>query len=426
MKIQEIFAREILDSRGNPTIEVDVVLEGGFLGRAAIPSGASTGTFEAVELRDGDKSRYLGKGVLKAIKNVHQIIKPAILGMSGLNQRALDNRLIELDGTENKGKLGANAMLGISLAAAKAAAQYLDIPLYRYIGGTNAVTLPVPMMNILNGGKHADNNVDIQEFMIMPTGAKSFREGLRMCGEVYQNLKLLLKEKGFSTSIGDEGGFAPNLDSNEQALQLIVEAIDRANFAAGKDIMIALDPAASEFFVDGQYNLAGQGSKMSSKELLAYYEYLIGNYPIISIEDGFHEEDWEAFAEMTKKLGNKIQVMGDDIYVTNPIRLGRGIKENTSNSILIKLNQIGTLSETLDTIQMAHRAGYTTVVSHRSGETEDTTIAQLAVAINGGQIKTGAPARSERVAKYNQLLRIEEELGSYSIYPGMQCFYNLK
>ena len=426
MKIQEVLAREILDSRGNPTIEVDVMLEGGFFGRAAIPSGASTGTFEAVELRDGDKSRYLGKGVLKAVQNVHEIIRPAVIGMSVLEQRALDNLLIELDGTENKGKLGANAMLGVSLAAAKAAAQYLDIPLYRYIGGTNAITVPVPMMNILNGGKHADNNVDIQEFMVMPTGAKSFREALQMCAEVYQNLKILLKEKGFSTSIGDEGGFAPNLNSNEQALQLIVEAINRANYTPGKDIMIALDPAASEFFVDGQYDLAGQGVKMNSKELLAYYEYLISNYPIISIEDGFHEEDWEAFEEMTKKLGNKIQVMGDDIYVTNPVRLGRGIQENTTNSILIKLNQIGTLSETLDTIQMAHRAGYTTVVSHRSGETEDTTISELVVAINAGQIKTGAPARSERVAKYNQLLRIEEQLGTASIYPGLKCLYNLK
>lgn len=426
MKIQEVLAREILDSRGNPTIEVDVILEGGFFGRAAIPSGASTGTFEAVELRDGDKARYLGKGVLNAVRNVHEIIKPAIIGINGLNQRELDSQLIELDGTDNKGKLGANAMLGVSLATAKAAAQYLDIPLYRYIGGTNAVTMPVPMMNILNGGKHADNNVDIQEFMIMPTGAKSFREALRICAEVYQNLKILLKEKGFSTSIGDEGGFAPNLDSNEHALQLIVEAINRANYTPGEDIVIALDPAASEFFVDGQYDLAGQGVKMSSKELLAYYEYLINKYPIISIEDGFHEEDWDAFAEMNKNLGDKIQVMGDDLYVTNPLRLKRGIKENTTNSILIKLNQIGTLSETLDTIQMAHRAGYTTVVSHRSGETEDTTISELVVAINGGQIKTGAPARSERVAKYNQLLRIEEQLGAASVYPGIKCFYNLR
>ncbi|MDF2547462.1 MAG: enolase [Anaerosolibacter sp.] len=426
MKINNVLAREVLDSRGNPTIEVDVILENGILGRAAIPSGASTGTFEAVELRDGESNRYFGKGVLKAVCNVKEIIKPAIIGESVLDQRHIDNLLIELDGTENKEKLGANAMLGVSLAVAKAAAASLNLPLYRYIGGTNAITIPVPMMNILNGGKHADNNVDIQEFMIMPTGATSFKDALRICAEVYHNLKALLKKNGLNTSIGDEGGFAPNLASNEQALQYIVEAIEKAKYEPGKDVMIALDPAASEFYVDGKYDLAGQGVIMDSAELISYYKYLISKYPIISIEDGFHEEDWEAFQKMTDVFGSRIQVMGDDLYVTNPNRLQRGIKGRTTNSILIKLNQIGTLSETLDTIQMAHRAGYTTVVSHRSGETEDTTIADLVVAVNAGQIKTGAPARSERVAKYNQLLRIEEQLGSTAIYLGRKCFYNLK
>lgn len=426
MKINNVLAREVLDSRGNPTIEVDVILENGIMGRAAIPSGASTGTFEAVELRDGENNRYFGKGVLKAVCNVEEIIKPAIIGESALNQRNIDNLLIDLDGTENRGKLGANAMLGVSLAVAKAAAAHLNLPLYRYIGGTNAITIPVPMMNILNGGKHADNNVDIQEFMIMPTGANSFKDALRICAEVYHDLKALLKEKGLNTSIGDEGGFAPNLASNEQALQYIVEAIERANYEPGKDVMIALDPAASEFYVDGKYDLAGQGVVMDSAELISYYEYLISKYPIISIEDGFHEEDWHAFQRMTDIFGRRIQIMGDDLYVTNPNRLQRGIEEKTTNSILIKLNQIGTLSETLDTIQMAHRAGYTTVVSHRSGETEDTTIADLVVAVNAGQIKTGAPARSERVAKYNQLLRIEEQLGTAATYLGTKCFYNLK
>ncbi|MFZ5969425.1 MAG: phosphopyruvate hydratase [Bacillota bacterium] len=426
MKIKNVKAREILDSRGNPTIEVDVALESGIVGRAAIPSGASTGTFEAVELRDGDKSRYMGKGVLSAVRNVEETIKPAVVGMSVLNQRRIDNVMIELDGTENKAKLGANAILGVSLAAAKAAAQYLDIPLYQYIGGVNAVTVPVPMMNILNGGKHADNNVDIQEFMVMPIGAKSFKEGLKICAEVYHSLKTLLKKQGYNTSIGDEGGFAPNLNSNEEALQLIVEAIRAAKYAPGYEVMIALDPAASEFYEEGRYNLAGEGKVMTSDELIEYYAYLIGKYPIISIEDGFHEDDWDAFRKMTQKVGKKIQIMGDDLYVTNPERLARGIQEHTTNSILIKLNQIGTLSETLDTIQMAHRAGYTTVVSHRSGETEDTTIADLVVAVNAGQIKTGAPARSERVSKYNQLLRIEEQLASTAKYSGKDCFYNLR
>ncbi|MBQ3198947.1 MAG: phosphopyruvate hydratase [Firmicutes bacterium] len=424
--IIDVNAREILDSRANPTVEVEVFLDDGSFGRAAVPSGASTGVHEAVELRDGDKERFLGKGVTQAVNNVMEIIAPAIIGLSAFEQAALDKLLIELDGTDNKGKLGANAILGVSLAVAKAAANSLGQPLYRYIGGANAKTLPVPMMNILNGGQHADNNVDIQEFMVMPVGAGTFAEGLRMGAEVFHNLKAVLKEKGLVTAVGDEGGFAPNLGSNEEALQVIVAAIERAGYKPGVDVKLALDVAASEMFEDGKYNLAGEGKVMTSAEMIEYYAELLEKYPIISIEDGLAEDDWEGWQELTAKLGGKVQLVGDDLFVTNTKRLQQGIAQAAGNSILIKVNQIGTLTETLDAIEMAKRAGYTAVVSHRSGETEDTTIADIAVATNAGQIKTGAPSRTDRVAKYNQLLRIEDELAEAAVYPGVAAFYNLK
>lgn len=418
--IEEIYAREILDSRGNPTVEVEVLLEDGAMGRAAVPSGASTGAFEAVELRDGDKTRYLGKGVLKAVENVNEIIAPEMEGLNPFDQPAIDRELIALDGTDNKGKLGANAILGVSLANAKAAAESVGLPLFQYIGGVNAKELPVPMMNILNGGQHADNNVDIQEFMIMPVGAKSFKEALQMGTEVYHSLKEVLKEKSLATSIGDEGGFAPSLESNADALLAITDAIQRAGFTPGEDIVLALDVAATELYKDGKYHLEGEGLVKTSDEMIDYYEELIKQYPIVSIEDGLAEEDWEGWRKLTERLGDKIQLVGDDLFVTNPERLARGIKEKCANSILIKLNQIGTLTETLDAIEMAKRAGYTAVISHRSGETEDVTMAHVAVAVNAGQIKTGAPARTERVAKYNELLRIEELLGETAIYRGKE------
>lgn len=424
--ILDIYAREILDSRGNPTIEVDVMLEDGTLGRAAVPSGASTGMYEAVELRDDEKERYMGKGVRKAVENVNEIIAPEIVGMDALDQIGIDQAMIELDGTPNKGKLGANAILGVSMAVAKAAAQSTGMSLFQYLGGFNAKQLPVPMMNILNGGKHADNNVDIQEFMAMPVGAKSFSAALRMNVEVYHNLKKVLKDRGLNTAIGDEGGFAPNLSSNEEAIEVIIEAIKRAGYKPGEEICIALDTAASEIYKDGKYNLAGEGVVKTSAEMVDFYADLVAKYPIISIEDGLAEDDWEGWSLMTQKLGGKIQIVGDDLFVTNTERLSRGIKNGVANSVLIKVNQIGTLTETFDTIEMAKRAGYTAVVSHRSGETEDATIADIAVAVNAGQIKTGAPARTDRVAKYNQLLRIEEELGELAQYRGMEVFYNLK
>jgi enolase len=423
--IREIYGREILDSRGNPTVEVEVLLDSGFVGRAGIPSGASTGAFEAVELRDDDPSRYLGKGVQKAVNNVNGIIAPELTGYDALDQAGIDEALVELDGTPNKAKLGANAILGVSLAVAKAAAAALDLPLYRYIGGINAKQLPVPMMNILNGGEHADNNVDIQEFMIMPVGAGSFAEALRMGAEVFHNLKKVLKGKGLSTSVGDEGGFAPNLASNAQAIEVIIQAIEKAGYVPVDDIGIALDVAATELYTEGKYTLKGEGLVKTAEEMVEYYLSLVNEYSLLSIEDGLAEEDWEGWALMTKELGKRVQLVGDDLFVTNTGRLIRGIKENTANSILIKLNQIGTLTETLDCIEMAKRAGYTAVVSHRSGETEDTTIADVAVAVNAGQIKTGAPSRTDRVAKYNRLLRIEDELAGTSQYKGKDVFYNL-
>lgn len=424
--IVDVFAREILDSRGNPTIEVDAVLEDGSTGRAAVPSGASTGIYEAVELRDGDKDRYLGKGVLQAVKNVNDVIAPELVGMDALDQVAIDHMMIGLDGTPNKGKLGANAILGVSMAVAKAAAASFDIPLYQYLGGFNAKQLPVPMMNILNGGKHADNNVDIQEFMVMPVGADNFAGALRMCAEVYHNLKSVLKARGLNTAIGDEGGFAPNLASNEQAIEVIIEAISKAGYKPGEQIGIALDVASSEIYKDGKYHLEGEGVVKTAAEMVEYYERLVEKYPILSIEDGMSEDDWEGWALLTKALGNKIQLVGDDLFVTNTERLSRGIDDKVGNSILVKVNQIGSLTETFDTIEMAKRAGYTCVISHRSGETEDATIADIAVAVNAGQIKTGAPARTDRVAKYNQLLRIEEQLSDMAQYKGKEVFYNLK
>ncbi|WP_258360914.1 phosphopyruvate hydratase [Moorella sulfitireducens] len=424
--INDIYAREILDSRGNPTVEVEVFLEGGGWGRAAVPSGASTGAYEAVELRDKDEKRYFGKGVLDAVNNVNAIIAPELVGMDALDQREVDRQLIELDGTPNKGKLGANAILGVSLAVAKAAADALGLPLYRYLGGVNAHTLPVPMMNILNGGKHADNNVDLQEFMVMPAGAGSFAEALRMGAEVFHSLKAVLKGKGLGTAVGDEGGFAPDLRSNVEAIEVILEAITRAGYEPGKDCFIALDPAATELYKDGKYVFAGEGVTRTSAEMIDFYAGLVEKYPIISIEDGLAEDDWEGWQELTKRLGHKVQLVGDDLFVTNTERLGRGIKMGAANAILIKVNQIGTLTETLEAIEMAKKAGYTAVVSHRSGETEDTTIADIVVAVNAGQIKTGAPSRTDRVAKYNQLLRIEEELDAAALYPGLKAFYNLK
>lgn len=424
--IDMVLAREILDSRGNPTVEVEVGLECGCLGRAAVPSGASTGEHEAVELRDGRKKRYLGKGVLKAVENVNSIIAPEILGMYATEQVAIDQLLIDLDGTENKKKLGANAILGVSLAVAKAAAMNSDLPLYQYIGGVMARELPVPMMNVLNGGSHADNNADLQEFMIMPTGAPNFREALRWGAEIFHALKAVLKKKGRATSVGDEGGFAPELANNEEALKLIMEAIKSAGFKAGKDILLALDPASSEFFEDGHYYLkAEKKPKKTPKEMVDFYENLVKNYPIVSIEDGMAEDDWKGWKIMTERLGDRIQIVGDDLFVTNVKRLRRGIDEGIANSILIKVNQIGTLTETLQSIQMANRAGYTAVVSHRSGETEDSTIADIVVAVNAGQIKTGSLCRTDRICKYNQLLRIEEELGDTALYRGRDVFFNL-
>ncbi len=424
--IIDVLAREILDSRGNPTIEVDVLLEDGTLGRAAVPSGASTGAYEAVELRDGDKSRYLGKGVLKAVENVNEIITPEIVGMDALDQIGIDRAMIELDGTPNKAKLGANAILGVSMAAAKAAASSLDMTLYQYLGGANAKEMPVPMMNILNGGKHADNNVDIQEFMVMPVGAESVTEAVRMGAEIYHSLKKVLTGRNLATAVGDEGGFAPNLASNEEAIKVIIEAIEKAGYKPGEQVMLAIDTAATELFKDGKYHLEGEGLVKTSAEMVEYYSQLVEKYPIISIEDGMAEDDWEGWKLLTDRLGGKIQIMGDDLFVTNVERLSQGIDAKTANSILIKVNQIGTLTETFDTIEMAKRAGYTCVISHRSGETEDATIADIAVAVNAGQIKTGAPARTDRVAKYNQLIRIEEQLGDLAQYRGRKVFYNLR
>lgn len=425
--ILDIGAREILDSRGNPTVEVDVTLESGFGGRAAVPSGASTGEHEAVELRDGDKARYLGKGVQKAVAHVNERIAPELIGMDALDQTGIDQLLIDLDGTPNKSNLGANAILGVSLACAKAAAAYLSLSLYRYVGGIYAHQLPVPMMNILNGGKHADNNVDLQEFMVVPVGAPTFAEALRMGTEVFHHLKAILKGKGYNTAVGDEGGFAPNLKSNEEALAVIVEAIKEAGYKPGAEVAIALDPAASEFYQGGKYILkAEQKKERRASEMVTFYEDLVSRYPILSIEDGLAEDDWEGWRELTARLGKKIQIVGDDIFVTNRERLARGIAEGVANSILIKLNQIGTLTETLAAIEMAKKAGYTAVISHRSGETEDTTIADVAVATNVGQIKTGSASRTDRVAKYNQLLRIEEELGEQGSFAGKEAFYSIR
>ncbi len=423
--ITEVYAREILDSRGNPTIEVEVCLEDGSVGRAAVPSGASTGAHEAVELRDGDKNRYLGKGVTKAVDNVNDVIAEALIGLEATRQVEIDEMLIRLDGTPNKGKLGANAILGVSMAVAKAAAASVGLPLYLYLGGVSAQELPVPMMNILNGGQHADNNVDIQEFMIMPVGAASFSEALRMNAEIYHGLKALLNAKGLGTGLGDEGGFAPNLKSNEEAIEVILEAVKKAGYKPGEDIMIALDVAASEFYKDGKYQMEGEGLVKTSNQMVDYLAALCEKYPIVSIEDGLAEDDWKGWKALTKKLGTKVQLVGDDLFVTNEERLLEGIKNDTANAILIKVNQIGTLTETFNAIETAKRAGYTCIISHRSGETEDTTLADIAVAVNAGQIKTGAPARTDRVAKYNQLLRIEEDLGGAAKYKGKAAFYNI-
>lgn len=425
--IEAVYAREVLDSRGNPTVEVEVTLHSGAKGRAIVPSGASTGAFEAVELRDGDKSRYLGKGVEKAVNNVNEVIAPGLKGIEGTDQPLVDKLMIELDGTYNKGKLGANAILGVSMAVARAAAEETGLPLYKYIGGVNAKQLPVPMMNILNGGEHADNNVDVQEFMILPVGAPTFKEALRMGAEVFHALKKVLGEKGLACGVGDEGGFAPNLSSNRAALELIVEAITKAGYEPGKDIMLGMDVAASEMFNEETktYVLAGEGKELTSTQMIDLYEEWITNFPIVTIEDGLNEEDWAGWKELTERLGKKVQLVGDDLFVTNTDRLERGIEAGIANSILIKVNQIGTITETLDAIEMAKRAGYTAVMSHRSGETEDTTIADLSVALNVGQIKTGAPSRTDRVAKYNQLLRIEEAVGKNSRYCGLKSFYNL-
>ena len=421
--LHHLHAREVLDSRGNPTIEVEVFLESGAMGRAIVPSGASTGEHEAVELRDGDPARFLGKGVMKAVKNVNSLIAKKLMHADASDQHKIDQTMIELDGTPNKGKLGANAILGVSLAVARAMANELEIPLFQYIGGVQANTVPVPMMNILNGGAHADNNVDFQEFMIMPVGAVSFREGLRMGAEVFHHLKTVLKARKYNTAVGDEGGFAPNLKSNEEALELILEAVTKAGYKTGKDILIALDPASSEFFVNGKYIFKkSDGSKKSSDDMVKYYENWVRQYPIISIEDGMAENDWKGWKALTEAVGNKVQLVGDDLFVTNPKFLSKGIQMGVANSILIKVNQIGTLSETIDAVQMAHQAGYTSVISHRSGESEDTTIADIAVALNCGQIKTGSASRTDRIAKYNQLLRIEELLGTRAVYRGRKAF----
>ena len=426
--IESVYAREVLDSRGNPTVEVEVVLESGAQGRAIVPSGASTGAFEAVELRDGDKSRYLGKGTQTAVDNVNNIIAEQLEGMESTDQPGIDALLIELDGTHNKGKLGANAILGVSMAVARASADELGLPLYQYIGGVNAKQLPVPMMNILNGGEHADNSVDVQEFMILPVGAPSFKEGLRMGAEVFHSLKKVLSERGLACGVGDEGGFAPNLGSNREALELIVEAIKAAGYEPGKDVMLGLDVAATEMYDKETklYDLKHEGKKLTAEQMVDLYEEWVNNFPIVTIEDGLDEEDWDGWKVLTDRLGKKIQLVGDDLFVTNTERLERGIEAGVANSILIKVNQIGTITETLDAIEMAKRAGYTAVISHRSGETEDTTIADLAVAVNAGQIKTGAPSRTDRVAKYNQLLRIEEMVGEQARYCGLKSFYNLK
>ena len=426
--IELVYAREVLDSRGNPTVEVEVVLESGSVGRAIVPSGASTGAFEAVELRDGDKGRYLGKGVEKAVANVNEIIAPELEGMDAFDQPAIDTLMIELDGTHNKGKLGANAILGVSMAVARAAAEELGLPLFQYIGGVNAKQLPVPMMKILNGGEHADNSVDVQEFMILPVGAKSFKEGLRMGAEVFHSLKKVLSERGLACGVGDEGGFAPNLGSNREALELIVEAIEKAGYKPGDDVRLGLDVAATEMYDKETklYDLKHEGKKLTAEQMVDLYEEWVNNFPIVTIEDGLDEEDWDGWKILTDRLGKKVQLVGDDLFVTNTERLERGIEAGVANSILIKVNQIGTITETLDAIEMAKRAGYTAVISHRSGETEDTTIADLAVAVNAGQIKTGAPSRTDRVAKYNQLLRIEEMVGEQARYCGMNSFYNLK
>jgi enolase len=427
-EVVDVRAREILDSRGNPTVEVEIGLVSGAYGRFCVPSGASTGVHEALELRDGDESRYLGKGVLKAVENVNKRIAPEIIGMDATDQVALDRLMCDLDGTPNKETLGANAILGVSLAAARAAAMAQEVPLYRYIGGANANTLPVPLMNILNGGSHAANNVDLQEFMVVPLGAETFSEGLRYGAEIFHHLKKVLTKKGLGAGVGDEGGFAPSLDSNEEALKVIMEAIKASGLKEEKDVMLALDPAASEFFdaKRGVYMLKGDGKELKPPEMVDYYAAMVERYPIVSIEDGMAEDDWDGWARMTRKLGDKIQLVGDDLFVTNTKRLARGIQENVANSILIKVNQIGTLTETLECIEMAHRHGMTSVISHRSGETEDTTIADLAVAAGSGQIKTGSASRSERVAKYNQLLRIEEWLGQAAVYAGRKAFKQLK
>jgi len=424
--ITDVYAREVLDSRGNPTVEVEVALESGGKGRAIVPSGASTGAYEAVELRDGDKGRYLGKGVLKAVENVNTIIAPEIIGLDALDQVAVDRKMIELDGTPNKGKLGANAILAVSMAVARAAADALSIPLYTYLGGFNAKTLPVPMMNILNGGAHADNNVDVQEFMVLPVGAPTFREALRIGAEVFHNLKAVLKDKGLNTAVGDEGGFAPNLGSNEEALETILAAIERAGYKPGVDVYLGMDIASTEFFKDGKYHLEGEGKSFTSSEFVDLLESWVNKYPIITIEDGCSEDEWEGWKLLTDRLGGRVQLVGDDLFVTNTARLSQGIEKGVGNSILVKVNQIGSLTETFDAIEMAKRASYTAVISHRSGESEDSTIADIAVATNAGQIKTGAPSRTDRVAKYNQLLRIEDQLGSTAIYAGKSAFYNLK
>ncbi|MGM0607427.1 MAG: phosphopyruvate hydratase [Candidatus Muiribacteriota bacterium] len=425
--IDYVWGREVIDSRGNPTVEVEIILTDGTMGRAIVPSGASTGTREALELRDKDKDRFMGKGVLKAVKNVNEVIAPEILGLDATQQVLIDKIMLELDGTDNKSKLGANAMLGVSMAVAKAAANYVDLPLYQYIGGINAKTLPVPMMNIVNGGEHADNNADIQEYMIMPVGATCFKEAIRWGTEIFHNLKKILSEKGMNTAVGDEGGFAPDVKDNEEAITLIMKAIEKAGYKPGEQVKIALDCAASEFYKDGKYILQAEGGKaFSSSELIDYYAGLVDKYPIISIEDGLAEQDWEGWEKLTQKLGKKIQIVGDDLFVTNTKIFKEGIDRGICNSILVKLNQIGTLTETMDAVEMAFKHGYTAVISHRSGETEDTTIADLVVAVNAGQIKTGSASRTDRIAKYNQLIRIEEEMDEVACFEGIDSFYNLK
>ncbi|RPF54448.1 phosphopyruvate hydratase [Aquisalibacillus elongatus] len=424
--IVDVYAREVLDSRGNPTVEVEVSTESGAFGTALVPSGASTGEYEAVELRDGDKDRYLGKGVETAVKNVNEIIAPEIVGFSVTDQVLVDQQLIAIDGTENKGNLGANAILGVSMATAHAAADYLGVPLYQYLGGFNATQLPAPMMNILNGGEHADNNVDIQEFMIMPVGAPTFKQALRQGAEIFHALKNVLKDKGYNTAVGDEGGFAPNLKSNEEALETIVTAIETAGYKPGTEVKLAMDVAASEIYDNGKYNLKGEGVTRTAEEMVDWYESLVDKFPIVSIEDGLDENDWDGFKLLTDRIGDRVQLVGDDLFVTNTKKLYEGIEKGIGNSILVKVNQIGTLTETFQAIEMAKKAGYTAVISHRSGETEDATIADIAVATNAGQIKTGAPSRTDRVAKYNQLLRIEDYLGTAATYAGTSAFYNIK